>query len=149
MERKTTLGARIGAMRREKGWTQLELAEKMAVTDKAVSKWERDLSWPDAASLPRLAALFGLTVDQLIGGEERPVGEEQPVGEESSLGRSFQGEQDLGTLFSLICKALTVALGAAAAALSALGELDSQSGFTLLGLGLACAGMALLKGEKK
>lgn len=143
MERKTTLGARIGAMRREKGWTQLELAEKMAVTDKAVSKWERDLSWPDAASLPRLAALFGLTVDQLIGGEERPVGEE------SSLGRSFQGEQDLGALFSLICKALTVALGAAAAALSALGELDSQSGFTLLGLGLACAGMALLKGEKK
>lgn len=143
MERKTTLGARIGAMRREKGWTQLELAEKMAVTDKAVSKWERDLSWPDAASLPRLAALFGLTVDQLIGGEE------QPVGEENSLGRSFQGEQDLGALFSLICKALTVALGAAAAALSALGELDSQSGFTLLGLGLACAGMALLKGEKK
>ena len=49
MERKT-LGGRIGALRREKGWTQLELAEKMAVTDKAVSKWERDLSWPDAAS---------------------------------------------------------------------------------------------------
>lgn len=71
MERKT-LGGRIGALRREKGWTQLELAEKMAVTDKAVSKWERDLSWPDAASLPKLAALFGLTIDQLIGGMDIP-----------------------------------------------------------------------------
>lgn len=39
-----TLGGRIAALRKEKGMTQLELAQQMGVTDKAVSKWERDLS---------------------------------------------------------------------------------------------------------
>ena len=39
-----TLGARIAALRKEKGMTQLELAQQMGVTDKAVSKWERGVS---------------------------------------------------------------------------------------------------------
>ena len=43
--RKQTLGMIISSLRKEKGMTQLELAEKMRVTDKAVSKWERDLSF--------------------------------------------------------------------------------------------------------
>lgn len=41
---KKTLGMLISETRKQKGMTQLELAEKMGVTDKAVSKWERDLS---------------------------------------------------------------------------------------------------------
>lgn len=44
---KQTLGMMISSLRKEKGMTQLELAEKMGVTDKVVSKWERDLSFPD------------------------------------------------------------------------------------------------------
>ena len=39
--------------------TQLDLARKMGVTDKAVSKWERDLSFPDISSLPKLAEELG------------------------------------------------------------------------------------------
>ena len=50
-----TLGTTIASLRKELGMTQLELAEKMNVTDKAVSKWERDLSIPDVTTLPRLA----------------------------------------------------------------------------------------------
>lgn len=42
---KKTLGMMIAELRREKGMTQLELAEKMGVTDKAVSKWELHLDW--------------------------------------------------------------------------------------------------------
>ena len=45
-----TLGMMITSLRKEQGMTQLELAEKMGVTDKAVSKWERDLSCPDVNS---------------------------------------------------------------------------------------------------
>ena len=41
---KKTLGTRIAELRKEKGMTQLELAQQMGVTDKAVSKWERDVS---------------------------------------------------------------------------------------------------------
>ena len=63
---KKTLGMIIAELRKEQGMTQLELAEKMGVTDKAVSKWERDLSCPDINSLPNLAALLGVSVDELM-----------------------------------------------------------------------------------
>ena len=61
-----TLGGRIARLRKEKGMTQLELADCMGVTDKAVSKWERDVSCPDVASMPRLAETLGATVDALM-----------------------------------------------------------------------------------
>lgn len=56
----------ISSLRKEKGMTQLELAEKMRVTDKAVSKWERDLSFPDINSIPKLAEIFEVSVDDLM-----------------------------------------------------------------------------------
>ena len=61
-----TFGTTIAALRKAQGMTQLELAEKMGVTDKAVSKWERDLSFPDVSSLPKLAEIFGVSVDELM-----------------------------------------------------------------------------------
>ena len=64
--KKQTLGMMISTLRKEKGMTQLELAEKMGVTDKAVSKWERDLSFPDINSIPKLAEIFEVTVDELM-----------------------------------------------------------------------------------
>lgn len=47
-----TLGARITELRKNKGMTQRDLAEKMHITDKAVSKWERNVSRPDIDSIP-------------------------------------------------------------------------------------------------
>lgn len=64
--KKQSFGTMIATLRKEHGMTQLELAEKMGVTDKAVSKWERDLSFPDVDSLPRLAGIFDVSVDELM-----------------------------------------------------------------------------------
>ena len=64
--KKQTLGVMIASIRKERGMTQLELAEKMGVTDKAVSKWERDLSCPDVSSIPQLAEILGVSVDELM-----------------------------------------------------------------------------------
>ena len=61
--KKQTLGMTISSLRKDKGMTQLELAEKIGVTDKAVSKWERDLSFPDINSIPKLAEIFENSVD--------------------------------------------------------------------------------------
>ena len=61
-----TLGQMIASLRKERGMTQLELAERMGVTDKAVSKWERDLSCPSVETLPKLAELFCVSVDELM-----------------------------------------------------------------------------------
>ncbi|MFR5600217.1 MAG: helix-turn-helix domain-containing protein, partial [Holdemania filiformis] len=61
-----TMGMVITSLRKAQGMTQAELAEKMQVTDKAVSKWERDLSCPDIQSLPRLAEILEVSVEELM-----------------------------------------------------------------------------------
>lgn len=68
-----TLGTRIAALRKEKGLTQEELAEKLGVSSQAVSKWENDLSCPDIMLLPRLAEIFDTTVDELLSGKKETV----------------------------------------------------------------------------
>ena len=59
---KQAFGAFLAQLRREKGWTQKDLAEKLYVSDKAVSKWERGLSVPDVSLLLPLAELLGVSV---------------------------------------------------------------------------------------
>ncbi len=62
-----TLGKRIVAHRKRLGLTQDALAEKLGITAQAVSKWENDLSCPDISMLPKLAEIFGITTDELLG----------------------------------------------------------------------------------
>ncbi len=62
----TTLGNRIAQLRRDKDLTQEELASAMGVSAQAVSKWENDVSCPDIMLLPKLAAMLGTSVDDLL-----------------------------------------------------------------------------------
>ena len=68
MEKKT-LGSFLSALRRAQGLTQQEVADRLAVSNKAVSRWERDEAMPDILLLPAIADLFGVTVDELLRGE--------------------------------------------------------------------------------
>ena len=65
-----TIGKRIALLRKEKGLTQEELAQHMGISPQAVSKWENDQPCPDISALPKLARLFGVTVDELLEGKE-------------------------------------------------------------------------------
>ena len=65
-----TIGKRIAHLRKEKGLTQEELASHMGISPQAVSKWENDQTCPDISALPKLARLFGVTVDELLEGRE-------------------------------------------------------------------------------
>lgn len=62
-----TMGKRIMQLRKEKGYTQEQLAELCGVSAQAVSKWENDVSCPDISILPQLAELLGVTTDELLG----------------------------------------------------------------------------------
>ena len=75
MEKKT-MGGFLAALRRASGMTQKELAERLSVSDKSVSRWERDDGAPDLALIPVIAEVFGVTCDELLRGE-RAAGEEQ------------------------------------------------------------------------
>lgn len=68
MEKKT-IGKFISALRRANGMTQRELADKLFVSDKAVSRWERDECAPDLTLIPAIAEIFGITTDELLRGE--------------------------------------------------------------------------------
>ena len=77
-----TIGKRIAACRKRMGLTQDALAEQLGVTAQAVSKWENDQSCPDITMLPKLAKVFGITTDEILGIERERVYEAQVVGPE-------------------------------------------------------------------
>ena len=126
---KQTLGQLIAALRKEKGMTQAELAGQMGVTDKAVSKWERDLSCPDVSSLPLLAEVLGVSLDELMQVKKEQAAPERP----------WAG------LLDTILKGVGLAMGVAVAVLAARNPLDARTGQKRLGQGLACLGAAALQ----
>jgi len=65
----TEMGNLIRRLRTEQSWTQQALAERLAVSEQAVSKWERGLGCPDPSLLPQLAKLLGVEVGTLLAGE--------------------------------------------------------------------------------
>jgi transcriptional regulator with XRE-family HTH domain len=71
MEKKT-IGSFIAALRKANGMTQRDLAERLNVSDKTVSRWERDDGAPDLSLIPVIAELFEVSCDELLRGERRP-----------------------------------------------------------------------------
>ncbi len=67
-----TIGTTIARLRREHNMKQDELAEMLDVTPQAVSKWENGASMPDISLLPKLAKIFGVSIDELFGGDTVP-----------------------------------------------------------------------------
>lgn len=83
---KKIVAENISALRTKSNMTQLELAERLNYSDKAVSKWERAESLPDVTVLLQIADLFGVTLDYLVRGEESvadPVSEQSEADSES------------------------------------------------------------------
>ena len=74
---KEQLGSFISQLRKEQNMTQKELADLLCVTDKAVSKWERGLSFPDISLLEPIAAVFDVSIPELLQGKRLP--KEEPV----------------------------------------------------------------------
>lgn len=64
-----SIGKTIASLRKSKGWTQVELAEKLNVSDKAVSKWESESGLPEISQFPTLAKLFDVSIDYLMMGK--------------------------------------------------------------------------------
>lgn len=125
-----TMGELIAARRKEKGMTQRELAELLNITDKAVSKWERDLACPDINTVPRLAEALELSVEELLNvtpAEKTPTQKQE-------------------MLIDTVLKAVPLAMGVVLIVTSILKkDLDMYTiaGFT--GIGLFCVSLHLLR----
>ena len=114
---KQTLGQKISELRKAKNMTQLELANKLNITDKAVSKWERDISCPDINTFPKLAEILEVSVDELL--------------QANSPKEEKKEKEDI---VGLVLKAVPLALGVAVAVLSSFGQIDCNDAAGLLGI---------------
>ena len=120
-----TMGSSIASRRRELGMTQKELADRLGITDKAVSKWERDVCCPDTALLSPLSEILGLSLEELVNAKAAPQ----------------NGHRGANYFVDLVLKIIPLAMGVAVTVTAVLGELDTEAGFTMLGLGLASLGL--------
>lgn len=125
---KYNMGEIIAERRKALGMTQKDLADKMNVTDKAVSKWERNLSIPDVASIPTLADILELSVEELMGSCET---------------KEITSETE--RIIDLILKVIPLAMGVALFVCSLLNVLDSSSVCGMTGIALFCLALSNLK----
>ena len=126
-----SMGEIISTFRKEKGMTQKELADMLNITDKAVSKWERDISYPDTQTIPKLAEIFDVSIEELMNAKTTRA----------------TGHKGATYLVDIILKAIPLAMGVSVVVTFLLGELDAKSGFTMLGIGLSCVSVYLIKAK--
>ena len=136
LERKSfmkSIGETIANLRKQKGMTQSELAEKMNVTDKAVSKWERDLSCPDINTISKLADVLDVSVEELLKAKKQDY-----------------SNNKIKDLINLILKAVAIAMVIGVVVLNILDKIETKSSIIMLGIGVFCIGLYLFdKNEKE
>ena len=129
-----SLGEALKVHRTQCKMTQEFVAETIGVSRQAVSKWERDLSYPDINTIPKLADLFDASVDELMQG--------QTVMKENKKNRKSD-------IVDTVLRGLGVAMGIVVVVLSALGKVDTKAALTMLGLGLASLSISSLKDKNE
>ena len=127
----------IVELRKEKGFTQQELANKLHITDKAVSKWERGLSYPDITSISTLANILDVDSSYLI---DLCKSEDNPYLDNN--------KEDTKKLIQTILKGIGLAMGVSVAALNIMNQLSVKDSIIMLSFGLACLGISSLTNEQ-
>lgn len=123
-----SMGEIISENRKEKGMTQSELANKMNVTDKAVSKWERNISCPDINSINKLANILGISVEELIS---------------SKIGKA----NTYNNIFDIILLGVALAMGISVLVTLILNEIEVKEAILMISLGIIALSIYLFKSE--
>lgn len=120
MERKT-IGGFIAALRKANGMTQKDLADRLNVSDKTVSRWEQDNGAPDLSLIPVIAEIFDVTCDELLRGERKsPEQRMEPAEEQATSPKAEKQRQRLLTVSLSKYKTRTyIAMGLSVAGLIA------------------------------
>ena len=124
-----SIGEIISSLRKAKGMTQNDLAEKMNVTDKAVSKWERNLSCPDVNSIPKLSEVLDTTVEELLNAQSK------------------QESNKIDDIINIVLIGVGLAMGICIVVTSILKQIDINNAITMLGIGMSCLAIYLLKNK--
>lgn len=131
MEKKT-IGAFIAALRKASGMTQRQLAEKLSVSDKAVSRWERDEALPDLTLIPVLAEIFGISSDEILRGQRKSTAEPETKYEIQRSEKQLHHLLKKAETDYMICCSASIAIslfGLIAAMIGNMGFLRAYIGF--------------------
>ena len=123
---KKSLGSILTELRKQNNMTQADLAEKMCVTDKAVSKWERDISCPNIETIQKLADFFNIPVDELL---------------------SAKSSSKKNNIITLIFNAVALAMGISVLVLMIMDSIDIKNAVIMLAAGLGALSINLLKSK--
>ena len=111
------IGRFIAEQRKAAGLTQAQLAEKLNITDRAVSKWERGISLPDSSIMLELCGLLGITVNDLLSGEKISMENNEQKNEQLLLDLAKEVERKNKTIWTSMIVMMTVSMVALFASL--------------------------------
>lgn len=126
---KKSLGSILAELRKQNNMTQADLAEKMCVTDKAVSKWERDISCPNIETIQKLADFFNIPVNELLSAKS----DSENIKEKN--------------IITLIFNAVALAMGISVLVLMIMDSIDIKNAVIMLAAGLGALSINLLKSK--
>ena len=106
------IGKFIAECRRQKQLTQLQLADKLGITDKAISKWERGIAMPDTSIMLELCDILGISVNELLNGEIINVENSNEKNEQLLLDMAKELETKNKTIWSSMWAIMIVSMTA-------------------------------------
>lgn len=112
------IGEFIASQRKDKNLTQAALSEKLGITDRAVSKWERGKGLPDASIMLQLCEILGITVNELLCGEKISMENKNQKNEQILLDMAKEVEQKNRIIWASMWTIMTVSIIALLAGIS-------------------------------
>ena len=106
------IGKFIAECRKSKNLTQMHLAEKLSITDKAISKWERGISMPDSAIMLELCDILGISVNELLSGEKISMENNSQQNEQLLLDMAKELERKNKTIWTSMWTIMIVSMTA-------------------------------------
>ena len=106
------IGKFIAECRKQKNLTQMQLAEKLGITDKAISKWERGIALPDSSIMLELCDILGISVNELLSGEKISMENNSQKNEQLLLDMAKELEKKNKTIWSSMFAIMIVSITA-------------------------------------
>ena len=103
-------GKFIAECRKQKNLTQMQLAEKLGITDKAISKWERSIAMPDTSIMLELCDILGISVNELLSGEKISMENNNQKNEQLLLDMAKELEKKNKTIWNAMWIIMTVSI---------------------------------------
>ena len=104
------IGRFIAACRKRANLTQLQLADKLGITDKAISKWERGITMPDTSIMLELCDILGISVNELLSGEKINMENNNQKNEQLLLDMAKELEKKNKTIWNSMWTIMTVSI---------------------------------------